>query len=210
MTNKKMQEKADLLRRLRENGVALSGDSIQQKEVLLMRQIGGPGESRAFDQGTGGTGYILTCNILVLSDNLAIKGIFLEPVYGGQSITLLTDPVERAAGFSGYRFCGRNGKILSEIDRAEVLNHRLIRPSGLLSRGAPLQGFLLWFGMEEMPDAFKHGGELPATVTFVDQFDTLYPFQVNLKIDRRNKWSPAKRTENSRGSLFSKKDPVPM
>jgi hypothetical protein len=208
MTNKEMQEKVNLLRRLQENGVPLGGGSVRQKEVLLMRQVGAPWETRAFDLGNGAVGYIANTCVEILISTLTISDIYLRVPWSDNTISLLVDPVERVAGYTDYRFYGKKGKILFGIEREQVLNHRLIRP-GLLSRRIPFQGVLLWTGMESIPDAFQNGGSARATIVVYDQVDNPYPFQFNLAIDRRYKLSSVARTRNSRGRLFAKPDLFP-
>jgi hypothetical protein len=199
------QEGADLARRLHASGVPLSADDTWQQSVLRVQQIGDRWENRAFDQGNGATGYVIKVNVQV-SAHLQIVGIFLDPSWSDVTISLLADPVERVAGYLDYRFYGKK---IFEFERAQVLNHQLIRPE-LFSRTAPFQGLLLWSGMEAIPDAFVHGGNLPATVTFVDQFYHPYAFRVDLSIDRRYKCSSKKHERSARPSLFSQPDPPPV
>ncbi len=198
--------KSVLVRRLRANGVPLSVDDAQRHDPLRMRQIGRSSGSRAFDLGTGATGYIIMFNIQIDSSNLSISDLYLELPWEDLSISLVPDLVGIAAGYLDYRFYGKK---IFEFERAEVLNHQLIAP-GLFSRTAPFQGLLLWSGMEAIPDAFVHGGNLPATVTFVDQFYHPYAFRVGLSIDCRQKCLPKKHERSVRPSLFSQPDPSPV
>jgi hypothetical protein len=206
VTNKEKQERANLARWLRENGVAINVDDSWQDCVLRMRQVGRPSDSSVFDLGNGAAGFVINLNIQIIRSNLQILDIYLDPPWSDVSILLLTDPVERVAGYTDYRFCGRK---IFEFERALVLNHRLIRPD-LFPRGACFQGLLLFTGIEAIPDSFVHDGNLLATVTFVDQFNSSYRFQVNLWIDRRHKWRPEERARSSRPSLFSQRDSSPV
>jgi hypothetical protein len=202
------QESAALARRLCASGVPLSVDDAWQQNILRMRQIGRPSDSRAFDLGTGATGYIINVNIQIDSSNLSISDIYLELPWEDLSISLLPDPVGIAAGYRDYRFYGKKFSFI-EIGRTEVLNHELIRPK-LFRSGTKFQGSVLWSGMASIPNAFVHGGISPARVIIFDQFDESYAFQVSLWIDRRHKWSPKKHDRNSRPSLFSQRDFSPV
>jgi hypothetical protein len=54
-----------------------------------------------------------------------------------------------------------------------VINHyadsRRIR-----DRGQPIEGFLLAWSLESMPDQFVHGLEIPAILRIFDQYDRCY------------------------------------
>jgi hypothetical protein len=200
--NKEKLERAALARRLRDSGVQIMVDDSWKDSVLRLRQIGLPSDSRAFDIGTGETVYIIKVFIQIVSISFSISSISLELPWRDDSIALLTDPLERAAGYCDYRFYGRR---ILEIERSQVLNHKLVCP-GLFSRRAPFEGVLLWSGIEEIPNAFVQGGNVPATMIVYDQFDDSYPFQVSLRLDRRKKWIAGKQIKRTRGSLFPKRD----
>ena len=68
---------------------------------------------------------------------------------------------------------------------------------------------MLLTGLETIPKAVPHGSVVPARVIVYDQFDEADPFEFNLRINRGNKWSPAKCAKNSRAPLFTKRDLVP-
>jgi hypothetical protein len=205
MTNGEKQEQAKLARRLHENGVLINCNNIYIKSKLIMRQIGEPSDSRAIDLGNRTTGFIIKVNMHVLSSNMAIEDIYLEVPWRDYSVRLLSDPVEIGAGYCNYRFFGSHP---FELERGQVLNHRAVRTKPFRP-GTALQGLILWSGLEEIPDAFEHGGSLPARVTVFDQFGDEFAYEFNLWIDRRNKWLPAKRPKRLRVPLFAKKDAMP-
>jgi hypothetical protein len=195
------QKKATIARRLYENGVQIEVDDAWRDRALCVRQIGESSNSYVFDLGNGATGFTIDVNIEIMKNNLIINGMGLEAPWADPSITLLADPAENAPHYQHYKFCQ---SYPIKFGRQQVLNHQLGDPKACRPR-KPLQGLLLWSGMQEIPDAFRHAGDLPVTVFIYDQFYVEYSFNFNLWIDRTHKWSPANRRKNLRQPLFSKK-----
>jgi len=71
-----------------------------------------------------------------------------------------------------------------EFSRDEVLNHR-VEEGMPLRRGLPVEGVLVATGFAPLPEQYGHGMPVDVAISFIDQFDNAFPFEVELRVNRR-------------------------
>jgi hypothetical protein len=132
---------------------------------LRVRQTGGVMDSQAIDC-SGGTAFILNLSITINLPKFAISAFGLEPPWKNDSFYWLEDPLQIDGTSRCYRFGSRD---LPEFDRGQVINHRA-NATRILSSGESLNGFLLGYGFDSIPEQFRHGMMIPAFVIVYNQF----------------------------------------
>ena len=160
--------------------------------------IGGVSETSAFDLNPGGTGYMLSLRLTVLRKPFAIAAFDLELPWTRTPVIWLSDPADGDGPHNTYRFPGRHSP---EFPRDVVINHRA-NPQRNLSPGRCIEGLLLGYGLDSIPDCFKHGGHAVGRVSIVDQFGQEHSAEISFWIDRSAKISSNKRYRPQRKSLF--------
>ena len=171
--------------------------------TLLIRQFGGVIESRVFDLESPGTGYTLNLEIVNdLGREIYIRGFELEVPWRNDLFQWLPDPRERGEEHELYRFAGDRLEFAREI----VINHNMNRISKL-KNGDLLSGLVLGQGPVRIPDCHKHGEELPAKFSVIDQFDDKHSADVVLYVDRSARLG-SKRSKKPRRRLFDRAQPV--
>ncbi len=177
MNRNRTPQEAAAARRLQDLGTPLEFDEDQCKFVFI-RQCGSQDENSALELRCGAMNYIISLSITSGLPNLGISYIDLTLPWSDPNFYWLDDPGETGGSAANYKLPGTN----LWYSFNEVLNHR-INLSRTLRRGSTIQGLLLGFG-GRMPREFKHGMDVPARLTVVDQFDNEYPQEVELRIDR--------------------------
>lgn len=71
-----------------------------------------------------------------------------------------------------------------EFSQDEVLNHR-IEERMPLRRGLPVEGLVVATGFAPLPEHFRHGMPVNVGITFMDEFDNVFPLEVELHVNRR-------------------------
>ncbi len=177
----------DLVRRLIAAGCPLDikggvlGSSHVSPHGLLIDQVGSVTESKVFDLDCPGTGYILALEIASnVPGLLVIRYITLEPPWQDPQFYWLPDPADSRTEKDPYVIPGTGGL---EYPRELVINHRTSR-RGRLKHGDILDGLLLGMGFESIPDCFRHGDMVEATLCIVDQLGRRYSSEVSLWVDR--------------------------
>ena len=54
-----------------------------------------------------------------------------------------------------------------------------------LRRGLPVEGVLVATGFAPLPEQYGHGMPVNVAISFIDQFDNAFPFEVELRVNRR-------------------------
>lgn len=205
MNRRNHQKRIELAHRLRAVGVPLEIDVDDGESGLLMYQIGGELESSAFSLQSGGTGYSAYMCIAIDLPTFAISNIDLELPWSDPSISLLEDPNVTGDPHGEYCF---PGETLHKFHRSLAINH-YVDVTRVRSRGTTLQGFLLWAGMNPIPDDWPLWKKIPAFVIVYDQFSITYRYPVTLLDSREKKSFPRKRRKSARKPLFDCRDPKP-
>ena len=193
---------AELLR-LRRSGVPIKVDESQvfpdsPLTGLFIRQIP---TSRAIEMGRYRTAYVIHVRIVSnLPGPFAISSFRLELPWGNPHMVLLDDPAEHVPPSNFYRFPGRSPVFFR---RKEVLNHRDNIRFELL-RGHALQGFVLWYADEPIPEDYVHGDDVPSFIVIVNQFGREYRGTVSLHIDRTCRLIPKVPRKHSRRDITGK------
>jgi hypothetical protein len=117
----------------------------------------------------------------------------------------LPDTLESFDDSTLYKFAGKNSLA---YERDQVLNHHAdVRQ--ILQHGRSILGLLLGISMEPIPDEFRTGTLVPATVVIADQFSREYRAKVSLFINKREKHrGGASSIIRRRGGLFEKRDRI--
>ena len=164
--------------------------------------IGGVTETSIFDLGyPGGTGYMASLSLTVLREPFAIAEFAMTFPWKIRPIIWCSDPAEGNGPRNCYRFPGRNPL---EYPRDAAINHRA-DPRRNLTRGTCIQGLLLGWGLDSIPDCFQHGSHVVGTVSIFDQFDAEHSAEIEFWIDRSAKLSSAKRARPIRKPLFTER-----
>jgi hypothetical protein len=166
---------------------------------VLIRQFGGVPESRVFDLDCGnGTGITINLRIAVDGRPLKILGWRLDFPWMDFQFQWLTDPSENDSSNGLYQFPGCP---TLKYPRDNVLNHRrLVRPAH------GLDGALLGYSFESIPDSYGHGEMIDASLVLIDEMDRECPTQVRLWADRSAKFNRQVGKKATRPGLFEKQD----
>jgi len=166
---------------------------------LLISQVGGVVESSAFDLDCGyGTGYTLALHVAVDLPAFGISGWKLDLPWEVPQFLWLTDPSEDTSRDSMYQVPGC-AKL--KFPREVVINHRRV-----LQRGHALDGLLLGYSFESIPDSHHHGGTIDAGLVLVDEIGRGFSTPVQLWVDRSAKIARQRRKKTTRPGLFEKRD----
>lgn len=206
MKNKKHPQDVALARRLQAAGVPLEIIEREKNGGLLMNQIGSGSESCAFDLRTAASGYMVYMRIVIDLPAFAIFRFDLDVPWEDPSISLLEDPIETGDPHNEYSFPGEN---LYRVHRSLVIN-RYADVRCMRRRGQTLEGFLLWWGLQPIPDDWPVGKIIPAFVTVIDQWNRRYEHPVTLLDARSGRPLCGERKKKNRKPLFECPDRVPV
>jgi hypothetical protein len=183
--------------------VTANSDRSDATGGLLVSQNGGRTESRAFEF-YGVAGYIVSLTLTIKLPRFAISGFDLSLPWEGY-VWWLADPRDRVVRPPVYRF-DRN--YIPEYNRDQVLNH-LAEVRRVRSRGESLQGYLLGVGNDPIPEQFKQGAIIPASLIVYDQYGEGHRSPVSLWTDRTRRFFKRERSGQPRqGGLLDKRDPI--
>jgi len=205
MKRRKDQRRVDIARRLHAVGIPLEIDVDDGESGLLISQIGGELESSAFSLKSGGTGYSAYMSITIDLPAFAISRFDLELPWSDPSISLLEDPNETGDPHGEYCF---PGETLYKFHRSLVINH-YADVTRMRSCGETLVGFLLWAGMNPIPDDWPLRKKIPAFVIVYDQFCITHRYPVTLMDLHSKKSFPPERRKSTRKPLFEYRDQKP-
>lgn len=187
----------DRRNRLLAAGVPL--EDVSQREnadsgKVHLSQVGGVTESSAFSFTCGITGYILSIALSTeIRRGITICGWELRSPILTTLLNWLPDPRESTPPEREYRFPVSG----LAFDRDVVINHRK-----RLKPGQCLEGFLLGIASERIPAEFKHGMEIEATVSLMDQLNRRFSFAVSLWINRSYEMRRQHSARKPRARLF--------
>ena len=166
---------------------------IEQQDSILENQI--------FETIHGGTGLRISLRIgygarrkMTISDwQFDLPGMKSQPIW-------LEDPLEQLPAMDLYRIPGAKHE---EYTRDIVINHHRV-----LKDGDVVEGFLLGFWMECLPDIYTHGISVNATLVLLDEIGRDYRTEVSLLVDRKSERSRPRSLRPKRQSLFETRDCV--
>jgi hypothetical protein len=168
---------------------------------LLVRQVGGDVVNSVFDLDCGyGAGYILALHVAVDLPAFGIWGWKLDLPWEDPQFQWLTDPSEQRSLDNMYQVpgCPR-----LSFPREEVINHRR-----LLRRGHSLDGLLLGWGFESIPDTYRHGTKIEASLVLIDEMERGFTTPVQLWANRGARIDGQWRKKKTRPGLLEKLDDV--
>ena len=196
-----------LARRIRAAGCAIhipedDGETaaISSDEVRVY-QTGGFHESTAFDCA-GGTGFQILIVITSCKRDFAISNCELLLSWNFAPFMWLEDPQNLVPSSWTYRFPGRDRR---EFDREQVINHE-VGVTRRFSHGESVQGFLLGFSYEAIPENFPHGATIPGFIVLRDQRAREFRTPIKLWSDRT--WRRPSQDSRKRRKLLEKPDPI--
>jgi hypothetical protein len=140
-----------------------------------LSQVDGVTESSAFSFRCG-TGYMLSISLSTeIRSGITICGWELQSPILTTSLIWLSDPHDGISPQREYQF----PLLELAFDRDLVLNHRKrVKP------GECLEGLLLGIASEPIPAEFKHGMDIEATLSLIDQLNRWFSFGVSLWVNR--------------------------
>jgi hypothetical protein len=113
-----------------------------------------------------------------------------------QITSQLDDQILLASPIEDVQYC-KHG--FMEFPRNQVLNSRL--ENGLKLRpGQTIEGTILAFGLRPIPAAYWHGGHLPCTIVFTDQYENRFSREIAVCADRT--WKSRKIVAVPDGGLY--------
>jgi hypothetical protein len=170
---------------------------------LMISQCGGVTDSRAFVIPGHGTGFIVhTKMVNDRGGKIALCEATLELPWADRFFAWLPDPSEIHES-QCYRFPGVS---YLSYPRKEVINHEIFGRRRLQYSDF-VEGALLGFGAEKIPDCFPHGFPLEGKLVVEDQLDIRHESEITLYIDRSAELTRKKHEPNRRwGRLFDECD----
>jgi hypothetical protein len=133
---------------------------VASQSNICIKQISGIAETSVFDLDVGGTGYMASLSLTVLREPFAIAAFEIAFPWTRRPVIWLSDPAASNGPRNNYRFPGRDSP---EYPRDVVINHRADAQRNL-SRGRCIEGLLLGYGLDSIPDHFQHGGQVDGTL----------------------------------------------
>ena len=148
---------------------------------LIVRQTGPVMGTSVFEYSCG-TGVMIDLCITVNISGFAIGYFDLDLPWPMKNFRWFEDPKDTYSPC--YQFWGTG----LEFGRTRVLNHRA--DGGLLPRGQTVEGLLLGSYMAFIPEEFRHGEIITASLIIADQYEQEYRTPVNLVVDRSRSVKP--------------------
>ena len=148
---------------------------LRHAQMLTLERTGGPLDSFVHAPPTGGYGIVIWVRVVVVKSGVALSGCRLTPRRWDDDDINLMDPTE---GVSYYKAIGG-----VEYPRNDVLN-RWISSNRYLKNGKVLEGVVIAQSPRSLPAWCVDGISIEAELCFVDQFDNVYPLNVDLRIMR--------------------------
>jgi len=200
--------RGELMQQMRQLGVATDVTNLELIESRPSSKVridaaGGTPETSIFDLDPVGTGYMAWISLTVVNESFAIAGFCLGLPWEIGSVVWLSDPANGNGPSYAYRFPGRHA---NEFPRDSVINHRA-DAQRILRHGQRIEGFLLGYGSEPIPNAYRHGDHVLGNIAVYDQFDEQYSAETDFCIDRSARLAVANRVRTPRKSLFGELAP---
>ena len=193
----------DLTRQLVAGGF-LAGDAQDSAIIdpaqpgLFISQDGNIFQNSASDCDSGyGTLYSLALHLAVDVPEMAIWGWRLDLPWEDRQFQWLAEPQGHEFPENMYQFADL------KFSRDEVLNHRR-----RLQRGRGLDGLLLGFGFESIPDSYRHGAEIDASLVLIDDMGREFSKRVQLWANRMARIDRRQPKKNIRHRLLEDRDPA--
>ena len=162
--------------------------------VLISQEGSGITESSAFDlYGGYGAGYMLSLRIATDLPALEIYDWRLKVPWEDPQFQWLPDPPDNIYEFPDHQTYPRDA----------VLNHRRV-----LHRGRSLDGLLLGFGFESIPDSYRHNEFICASIVLIDGMGRRFPESVQLWVNRAARRDRKTTKKNTRRRLFENRSRV--
>ena len=156
--------------------------------VLISQEGSGITESSAFDlDGSYGSGYMLSLHIATDLPALEIYDWRLDLPWEDPQFQWLPDPPNDIYEFPDHQTYPRDA----------VLNHRRV-----VHRGRSLDGLLLGFGVESIPESYRHGKFISASIVLIDGMGRPFPTSIQLWVDRAARRDRKTTKKNTRRRLF--------
>jgi hypothetical protein len=145
-------------------------------------------------------GYALPLHVAVDLPEFRILGWELDLPWEDTQFQLLADPREYMSKDDMYQIPSYPRL---RYPRDEVLNHRRV-----LQRGHALDGQLLAYSFESIPDSYRHGATIDASLVLIDEMSRGFSTRVQLWVNRSAKIDQRRRKKSTRPGLFEKRDVV--
>jgi hypothetical protein len=129
---------------------------------------------------------------------LTLCSFQLNLLWKDSPASLLPDPADLFAPLT-YRFPGQSGE---QFDRSDVI----VQSGKTLRRGQSVEGFLLAYDGDPIPNTFRHGSNVPVVLNIADQFGGIYSKELSLRADRSVEWRPKPQPARPRRRLFDQPD----
>ncbi len=191
----------NLAHRMRAVGVPLDLDEFE-KRLIVLQEGEPPVDIIASYYLTSYTiGLIVQTYLTLLCDKggpFTLRGLRVWLPWIDTPVILLQDPADPFAPRT-YRFPGQTS---GGFDKSEVI----VQSGKTLTRGRSVEGLLLGYHFDPIPQSFRHGTKVPIELRIEDQFGEFYSRELFLTVDRTAEWGPKPKHPPPRRSLFDKAD----
>lgn len=187
----------NLAQRMRVVGVPLDRDEFEER--LIVHQdphVGSVALRYLIDLYTTIQLYVVIASNSRIP--LRLCGVQVSLLWTNIPVELLQDPADPFAPQT-YRFPGQTS---GGFDKSDII----VQSGKTLTRGQSVEGFLLGYDADPIPQSIRHGSEVPVVLTIEDQFRGTYNKELFAKIDRSAEWGPKPKSARSRRNLFDKPD----
>ncbi len=162
---------------------------------LKISQDGDPLDSTAFDLDCGaGTGCILDLHVAVDLSAFSIWRWELDLPWKDPKFQWVPEPPEGKFPDNVYQIPGCE-RLIYPWD--QVINHR-----HKLQRGHGLDGLLLGFSFESIPDYYRHGENIDARLVLINDMERSFSKPVQLYVDRSAKINRQRGEKKNRRRLL--------
>jgi hypothetical protein len=162
---------------------------------LKISQEGGPFENSIFDLDCGGgTGCMLDLHVAVDRQLFPIWRWLLDLPRKGPKFQWLPEPPGGKFPDNMYKFPGREALM---YPRDQVINHL-----SLVKRGYNLNGLLLGYSFESIPDSYRNGANIDASLVLVDEMGRGFSTAVQLCVNRMAKIDRKRAKPKTRRPIF--------
>jgi hypothetical protein len=162
---------------------------------LKISQEGAPVENFIFDLDCGGgTGCILDLHVAVDRQAFSIWRWELDLPWKDPKFQWLSEPPGGKFSDNMYKFPGCEALM---YPRDQVINHL-----SLVKCGYNLNGLLLGYSLESIPDSYRHGANIDASLVLVDEMGRGFSTPVQLCVNRMAKIDRTRARPKTRQPIF--------
>jgi hypothetical protein len=148
---------------------------LRQAPMLALDRAGGPADSFVHAPPTGGYGIVVWLCIIAEKTGVTLSGCQITPRKWDDTAIQLVDATEGVYSYAAF------GGV--DYPTINILN-RWISSNRSLRRGKVLEGLVMMRSPRSLPEWCIDGISIEADLRLFDQFDNVYPLNVELRVMR--------------------------